>query len=172
VLLWQYQCPSTACLASIELNANFLSRRHAEMEAEEGHRYMMANVPLVIQCLRENLEQDNRAIFVIWWSSPGMLQHQATPIWFFHFSAGRPLARIHLRHFLDIATSHADAAAFSIRLLHWTQPRCGDRYGFLWSPPWSKLFQITKICKSPRLTVMFSGIKISVSSSMPIRPYP
>jgi hypothetical protein len=25
--------------------------------------------------------------------------------------------------FLDIATSHADAAALSIRLLHWTQPR-------------------------------------------------
>jgi hypothetical protein len=34
-----------------------------------------------------------------------------------------------------------------------------------------KLSQFTKICKSPRLTVMFSGIKIRVSSSMPIRPY-
>jgi hypothetical protein len=36
----------------------------------------------------------------------------------------------------------------------------------------NKLFQFTKICKSPRLTVMFSGIKICVLSSMPIRPYP
>jgi hypothetical protein len=36
----------------------------------------------------------------------------------------------------------------------------------------TKLFQFTKIYKSPRLTVMFSGIKICVSSSMPIRPYP
>jgi hypothetical protein len=36
----------------------------------------------------------------------------------------------------------------------------------------SKVLQLTKSCKSPRLTVMFSGIKICVSSSMPIRPYP
>jgi hypothetical protein len=36
----------------------------------------------------------------------------------------------------------------------------------------SELSQFTKICKSPKLTVMFSGIKICVSSSMPIRPYP
>jgi hypothetical protein len=35
-----------------------------------------------------------------------------------------------------------------------------------------KLFQFTKICKGPRLTLMFSGIKIYVSSLMPIRPYP
>jgi hypothetical protein len=35
-----------------------------------------------------------------------------------------------------------------------------------------KLFPFAKIYKSPRLTVMFSGIKICVSSSMPIRPYP
>jgi hypothetical protein len=35
-----------------------------------------------------------------------------------------------------------------------------------------KLAQFTKICKSPRLTVMFSGIIIYVSSSIPIRPYP
>jgi hypothetical protein len=35
-----------------------------------------------------------------------------------------------------------------------------------------KLFQFTKICKSPRLTVMFCGIKICVSSPMPILPYP
>jgi hypothetical protein len=34
-----------------------------------------------------------------------------------------------------------------------------------------KLSQLTKICKSPRLTVMFSGITICVSPSMPIRPY-
>jgi hypothetical protein len=32
----------------------------------------------------------------------------------------------------------------------------------------SKEFQFTKICKSPRLTVMFSGIKICVSSPMPM----
>jgi hypothetical protein len=38
--------------------------------------------------------------------------------------------------------------------------------------PSTKLSQFTKICKSPRLTVMFSGIKSCVSSSMPIRPYP
>jgi hypothetical protein len=36
----------------------------------------------------------------------------------------------------------------------------------------TKPFQFTKICKSPRLTVIFSGIKICESSSMPIRPYP
>jgi hypothetical protein len=35
-----------------------------------------------------------------------------------------------------------------------------------------KLFQSTKIYKSPRLTVIFSGIRIYVSSSMPIRPCP
>jgi hypothetical protein len=39
------------------------------------------------------------------------------------------------------------------------------------NPP-NALFQFTKICKSPRLTVMFSGIKICVSSSVPIRQYP
>jgi hypothetical protein len=36
----------------------------------------------------------------------------------------------------------------------------------------TKLFQFTKICRSPRLTVMFSGIKICVSSSIPIRQCP
>jgi hypothetical protein len=35
----------------------------------------------------------------------------------------------------------------------------------------TKLFQLTKSCKSPRLTIMFSGIKTCVSSSMPIRPH-
>jgi hypothetical protein len=40
------------------------------------------------------------------------------------------------------------------------------------SGPRNKLSQFTKIYKSPRLTVMFSGIKICVSSSMPIHPYP
>jgi hypothetical protein len=46
---------------------------------------------------------------------------------------------------------------------------CFVLYDFL---PATKLFQFTKICKSPRLTVMFSGIKIFVSSPMPIRAYP
>jgi hypothetical protein len=35
-----------------------------------------------------------------------------------------------------------------------------------------KLPHFTKIYKGARLTVMFSGIKICVLSSMPIRPYP
>jgi hypothetical protein len=33
VLLWQFHCPSTAYLASMELNASFLSRCDAEVEA-------------------------------------------------------------------------------------------------------------------------------------------
>jgi hypothetical protein len=32
VLLWQYHCPNTAYLASIELNATFRSRCDAEVE--------------------------------------------------------------------------------------------------------------------------------------------
>jgi hypothetical protein len=65
VLLWQYHCPTTAYRASIELNATFRSRCDAEVEASQDHQYMMAHVPLVIQYLGENLEQDNRVIFVM-----------------------------------------------------------------------------------------------------------
>jgi hypothetical protein len=66
VLLWQCHCPTTAYLASIELTASFLSRYDAEVEAQQGHQYMMAHAPLVIQYVRENSEPDNRVIFVTW----------------------------------------------------------------------------------------------------------
>jgi hypothetical protein len=66
VLLWQYHCPTTAYLASIELNATFGSRCDAEVEAQQGHQYMIIYVYPAVQYLQENLEQDNRVIFVIW----------------------------------------------------------------------------------------------------------
>jgi hypothetical protein len=66
VLLWQYHCAITAYLASIELNARFRPRCDAEVEAKQGHQYIMVYVSLVNQYLWENLEQDNRVIFVLW----------------------------------------------------------------------------------------------------------
>jgi hypothetical protein len=74
VLLWQYHYPTTAYVATIELTASFLSRCDAEVEAEQGHQYMMAYVPLVIQYLWKNLEQDHRVIFVTYQSSQGIPQ--------------------------------------------------------------------------------------------------
>jgi hypothetical protein len=35
-----------------------------------------------------------------------------------------------------------------------------------------KLFQFTKICNAPKLTVIFAAIKIDVSFSMPMPQYP
>jgi hypothetical protein len=38
--------------------------------------------------------------------------------------------------------------------------------------PLDKLFQFTKMCNGPKLTVAFSGITVSVSFSVPIWPFP
>jgi hypothetical protein len=38
--------------------------------------------------------------------------------------------------------------------------------------PDGKLFQFTKICRFPKLTIAFSGDKINVSFSMTVRQYP
>jgi hypothetical protein len=63
-----------------------------------------------------------------------------------------------------------------------SHPRSRYLASSLWDLQWSawtpdlhqspQTGQLTKICKSLKLTVMFSGITICASSSMPIRPYP
>jgi hypothetical protein len=62
----------------MELNASFRSRCDAEVEAQQGHQYMAAHLPFVIQYLWENLEQDDRVVFVTWLSSLATLQHWTT----------------------------------------------------------------------------------------------
>jgi hypothetical protein len=59
-----------------------------------------------------------------------------------------------------------------LRRSGWNERAAGDTCGGDACRAGCKLSQFTRICKGPGLRVMFSGIKICVSSSMPIGPYP